>query len=835
LRLLFLGTAGLLVTGPCPVLADTIPPPIGYVGPWPPPASANSAPTTTATVTRPSPSISTTTPPIGYVGPWPPPASANSAPITTATVTRPSPLISTTTTPPNAAAAPTIAKHPSPNAAATDSKDETLVTAQQMSSDQNTGIITATGRVEISRAGYILHADKVTYNRNTGVMRAEGHVAVLAPSGEVEFADAEEVTGDMKQAFAENIGILFPDNSRMVARTAQRYDGRYTVADMGMYTSCNVCKRDPNNPPLWQIRAKQIVHDNTEHDLYYHDATIDFAGTPVFYTPYFSTPDPTVERRQGFLTATPGFTPDLGAFVKVPYYFDIAPESDAILAPTFSQTDGVQMGGEFRRRFANGNMQFDGSFTHAKLINDTGIDEGQQWRGHLFGTFLYNINNIWRAGTDVAFTSDKSYLQRYRITSADQLTNRAYVEGFEGRNYTVVNSYVFEDLRAGSQPAEPFVFPQAGFSLLGEPGQTLGGRWSLNGSTLATMRDNGGLQINQQGPDTRRISLNAGWDRRLVSDTGLVTNLNGFVRGDSYWADNVIDADTGQVSNNVLLARQFEQASATMSYPIGRNGDGYQQLVEPIVSLVGAPGIRNDPRTPIEDSVDIQFDETNLFAPNRFTGNDLIEGGSRATYGLRHAITTDGGGRVDMFGGQSYDFSKNNQFPGLSGLRDQSSDYVGRIEFVPTSWLDLNYGARLDHSTLAPQRQDARVSFGTPVFRPYMRYISAQQTQTTGVLANVEEAIIGADAHFAKYWYLHGEHTQAFSPQPGPRTSIISASYMDECFILGVTVSHNDTNRADISSGTSAVFHILLKNLGGIKSDSFTGTNFPAEFRQTEP
>ncbi len=114
-----------------------------------------------------------------------------------------------------------------------------------MHSDQDSGILTATGHVEIAKAGYILHADKVTYDQNTGVMHAEGHVAMLSPDGDVQFSDAQEVTGDMKQAFAENIGVLFPDNSRMAARRAQRYDGRYTVADQGVYTACNVCKDDP--------------------------------------------------------------------------------------------------------------------------------------------------------------------------------------------------------------------------------------------------------------------------------------------------------------------------------------------------------------------------------------------------------------------------------------------------------------------------------------------------------------------------------------------------------------------------------------------------------------
>lgn len=746
--------------------------------------------------------------------------------------------------------AQTPAANPAPAAAAGQTAanrgQETLIKADRMKFDQNTNIATATGHVEIIHGGYILRADQVTYNQNTNVMHAHGHIAMLTPGGEVQFAEDEEVTGDMNQAFARNIGILFPDNSRLGARAGERYNERYTVLSKAGYTACNVCKQDPDNPPLWQLNAQQIVHDNTDHEIYYHDATVDFAGVPVLYTPYISTPDPTVERRQGFLTTTPGYNPEIGYFVRVPYYFDIAPETDATLAPTFSDQDKVQMEGQIRHRFDQGQLQFDSSLTYADLLSEnTGADKGEHLRGDLMGTSVYDINNIWRAGTDVDYVSDKSYFERYRMSSPSETTNRVYLEGFDGRDYAAVNSYYFQDLVPGSQPVQPFVLPSASFSALGEPGQTLGGRWSLEGSTLETMRDNSNTTLTQQGPDTRRLSLNGGWERQFESQTGFLTTVSGLARTDGYWADNVPNADNTETFNNVMIARQFEQANIVTSYPVGRHGENYQQIVEPIASVTVAPDFKPDPLQPIEDSLDVEFDETNLFSPNRFTGNDLIEGGSRATYGLRQQLIA-GSAHLNIFGGQSYDFSENSDFPGTSGLRDHASDYVGRIDASPGQWLDMNYGFRLDQTTLSPQAQDAHLSFGDPVFRPFMEYISAYEVETPtgflepagigaiGTLQPIEEATIGFNSAFAKYWHLAGSHIQSFQPQPGPRYTNFSVNYVDECLIAGVEISHDDTNRVDISSGTSVVFHLILKNVGGIKTDSFNGIQFPAEFRQTE-
>jgi len=800
-----------------PCLAD--PPPLGYVG----------------EVSR---ATSSAPPPIGYVGEVSHSLSASPHPAkyvgeaSLATISSPPPLGYIGPMP--------HIEAPKPLAAADDTRSdhvgETLITAKQMHSDSETGIMTATGKVEIVRGDYVLHADKVTYNQETGIMTADGHVALLTPTGEVEFSNHEEITGDMKQAFATNIGILFPDNSRLAATTSQRYDERFTVADHALYSACNVCRENPDEAPLWQMRADSITHDNVQHEVYYHNAVVDFAGVPVAYTPYLSAPDPTVKREQGFLPMSAGYGANIGAYAKTPYYFDIAPDKDATLTPTFSEQDKLQLAGIYRERFDRGNLQFAGSITRTDLIDDTGVDKGQQWRDDVFGKFVYDIDNTWRAGTEVQYASDKSYLQRYQISSIDQTISHAYVEGFKGRDYAALNSYYFQDLRAGTDVSEPIILPSATFSALGDPGQTLGGRWSFDGNTLATTRNNGGEVLSQQGPDTRRLSLNGGWQRQLVSETGLVTTVSGLLRTDSYWADNVVASDSTTTYNQTMFTRQFEQANAVMRYPMGRSGDGYQQMVEPIVAITAAPSVRQIAKQPIEDSLDVEFDETNLFSPNRFTGSDLIEGGSRVTYGMRNGITTDSGARVDIFGGESYDFSANPEFPDLSGLNTHASDYVGRIDFAPVEWFNANYGFRLAENDFSPQRQDVLLAAGVKEFRPTIRYIEAYETDTTtGLIDQVKQITFGFTSNFSKYWTIAGTHVQAFDPQPGPRDSGLSVSYVDECFAAAVNLTHDDTNRVDISSGTSIAFHIFLKNLGGIHTDSATSAQFPAEFRQTEP
>ncbi|NTU77001.1 MAG: LPS-assembly protein LptD, partial [Alphaproteobacteria bacterium] len=163
-----------------------------------------------------------------------------------------------------------------------------LVQADRMAYDQQKGIITAAGHVEVVYGGQILHADKIVYDQNSDIVRAEGHISILQPSGEVMFAKQAELTSDMKQGFVDEVQMLFPDNSRLAARDAQRYEGRYLVADYGVYTACNLCAEKPEKPPLWQLKGVRVTHDSETKDVIYRDATLEMDGIPVLFSPYFS-------------------------------------------------------------------------------------------------------------------------------------------------------------------------------------------------------------------------------------------------------------------------------------------------------------------------------------------------------------------------------------------------------------------------------------------------------------------------------------------------------------------------------------------------------------------
>ncbi len=694
----------------------------------------------------------------------------------------------------------------------------TLLTADQVTFDETNNTVTATGNVELAQGKRTVRADKITYNQKTKVVTATGAIRLIEPTGEITFADYAELTDDLKDVFIENVRVLMTDNGRMAGNEGQRRDGKITKVSRGVYSPCDLCKTDPNKAPLWQIRAVRVVHDNEEHEVRYQDATMELFGIPFFYTPYLSHADPTVDRKSGFLTPSFGNSSDLGAILKTRYYWDIGNNQDATIEVSGFSKQGLLLGGNYRKRFENGRLELDGAITQGEIPNGPakGAPKDRRTRGYVAAKGLFDIDEVWRVGFDVKKASDQTFLRRYYDVRDDYLTSKVFLEGFRGRNYASIAAYGFQDLRYGNTTPEPIALPTARYNALGEPGSLFGGRWSLDSSLLAVTRPN------NAGPNSRRVMVQPGWQRDIVSNVGFITTLSGSVLAAGYAADRFNTTDpTTRGSSDINRFRFFPQGQVTVRYPFVRYGQSSQQLVEPILQATVAPKLPNGKIFPNEDSLDVEFDEVNLLSPNRFTGIDRLDDGMRVTYGLRTGYYGYKEGSASLFLGQSHRLNKTTGFGVGSGLEDMASDYVGRLDLQPADWLDVNYGFRIDHDTLKPRRHSLNASAGVPLLRVGTSYTFVDQTasRTATTRNRVEQATFSVSSVFDANWSLGVSHQQAMEPQPGPRSSLATLSYADECLIFQTILRRDYTvTTGGVKDGNTLFFRFVFKNVGEFKT-----------------
>ncbi|MGE3770115.1 MAG: LPS-assembly protein LptD [Bdellovibrionales bacterium] len=704
--------------------------------------------------------------------------------------------------------------------------------ADRVEFNEQTNVMTASGNVEITNSNHVVKADKLVYDVNAKRIIASGNVAEIEPTGDILFADEADLTDDFGNGFARNVSLLLADNSRMTGRAAQRRTSADGVETMDLaqatYSPCNLCVEDPDKPPLWQVRADRVNHSMETHDVTYEDAWLEFGGVKTLYMPQFSHPDPTVKRRTGFLTPTFGYGTTIGTFVKVPYYMDVAPNLDVTLTPTFSEYDSVQMLGEVRKRWHDSRLDLEGSIVQAELTEENGVVRQDQLRGHVRGEFKHEIDEYWRSGADVYWASDKTYLDRYRYrNSTDVLTNRAYLEGFNRRDYAAAEMFYFQDTRPGVRLSQPYVLPRLRAETYGNPsglGQGIGGRWKLGAEVLQLERPKDKL-------DTKHVSSYTGWERTDIFPVGLVSTVNLDARVDGYLTSNYTNPTSLTVEEETNRLRGFPSAQLTLRYPLTRQFGSVQQTIEPIVAAFAAP-VLSDRDIPNEDSADFEFDHTNLFRANRFTGVDRLEGGPRVTYGVRTGVYGFGGGSASAFLGQSHRFRRDTDFAQNSGLFKQTSDYVGRVTLDPAPWLFFDYNFRVDQTSLQPRKHDARVALGSTPLRFEANYLFLDDRAGTITGLSSEELAASMTYAFTDYWSAFVAQKRIFQPDSLPIATTIGVNYADECFNFGFMVTRDHTVRTGVENGTSFFLRLILKNLGGIETPVNAGNVFNDDERR---
>lgn len=693
-----------------------------------------------------------------------------------------------------------------------------LISADSLSYDESLGIVTASGNVEISQNDRLLLADTVIYNQRTDVVRASGNVSLVEPSGEVVFADFAEVTSDLREGFIRDIRILLTDRSRLAAASGLRTGDQRTVLRKGVFSPCDLCRDDPERAPLWQLKAIEVEHDQEAKVIRYRDAWMEMFGVPIFYTPYFSHPDPTVERQSGFLPPTFGTSEILGFSYQQPYYWSIGRNLDATVAPFVTTKQGSGLAAEYRQLFTNGNIVLRGSGTIADRTEEDGTIENDVLRGHINSSVRFDLDDTWRAGLDAQRATDDTYLRVYNFSDEAFLTSNAFVEGLRGRNYAAVNAFAFQDLRSGVDDSEsPFVLPLAEVNYVSEPGAA-GGHFFANSDILALGRTD--------GRDSRRIGTTAGWEAPFTTAEGLVFNLTAQVQADGYWVNQVDPTtdlvDPGGSTGSDITGRVFPQVALSARYPLVRPGENISQVIEPIVQAVVSPNGSNPGEIPNEDSRDFEFDDTNLFSLNRFPGRDRVDSGTRFDYGLEWTATGSEGGYTSAFVGQSYRLSETDVFAPGSGLSNNFSDIVGRVEIKPLSAVDLVYRFRLDKDNLEPRRNEVDVVAGPPVLNLTLSYLAIDEEPVVDEFGRREEINWTLRSQVSQYWSLFGGQRFDFEADE-VRQLRLGATYHDECFLIEAVAERNFFEDREIEPEDAFFVRVVFKHLGGFATQQSAG------------
>jgi len=722
------------------------------------------------------------------------------------------------------------APHPKPPRSANDG--QMLVQATEVDYDYNNSRVSAVGNVQLYYNGTSVEADKVIYDQKTKRLHAEGNIRLTDADGKITYANILDLSDDYRDGFVDSLHVDTEDSTRMAATRADRSGGNYTVFENGVYTACAPCKDDPKKPPLWQVKGARIIHDQTEKMLYFEDAQIEFFGVPLAYIPYFSTPDPTVKRKTGFLMPTPALgTTQTGYSTEIPFYWAIAPDYDATFTPRITQMQGVLMQAEFRERLRDGAYQI-------RVYGIDQLDPGafagapgdRQFRGGVDTKGQFALNDKWVWGWDGVLLSDYAFFTDYRLAQyADPLrafltlpteaTSDLYLTGVGNRSYFDARAIYYLSF-SGFQQQIPVVHPVVDyFNVLNYP--IFGGEVSYKTNFTSLTRNDAAFdpittQANTNGlclassadpmarlptqcllrgvPGTfTRATAEGEWRRSFTDSAGEIWTPFASIRADA------IDAEISNqpgVSNflpvgSTQALRVMPTVGLEYRYPFINVQPWGSTTIEPIAQVILRPNETYAGKLPNEDAQSLVFDTSNLFSVDKFSGYDRVEGGGRANVGFQATTQFDRGGAVKVLFGQSYQLFGLNSFAvadtvntGVdSGLQRAASDYVASVDYSPNRTYTFSVRTRLDEQTLNINRFEAegRASFdrwsvsllyGDYAAQPALGYLTRRQ----GILGSASVKVAGN-------WVVTGSARWDLEANT-INQYVVGAGYVDDCFVL---------------------------------------------------
>lgn len=749
-----------------------------------------------------------------------------------------------------------------------------LVQATEVNYDYNNSRVAAVGSVQMYYNGTSVEADKVIYDQKTKRLHAEGNVRMTDADGKITYANLLDLSDDYRDGFVDSLRVDTADATRMAATRADRTAGNYTVFQNGVYTACAACKDDPKKPPLWQVKGARIIHDQTEKMMYFEDARVEFFGVPLAYIPYFSTPDPTVKRKTGFLM--PGFSQNtnFGFGIETPFYWAIAPDYDATISPRYTTRQGLLMQGEFRQRLMDGAYQI-----RAYGINqqDRNVFAGQvgdkDWRGGVESKGQFAINDKWVWGWDAVALSDYNFLYDYRLAmyrdpyqSFLNLTTEAVSQLY----LTGVGKRSFFDLRAihytsfsGNQRQVPDIHPVLDYNNVVQQ-NILGGELSykFNFTSLTrqdaqydaitpTALNNGLCTPTSADPMARlpgscllrgipgtytRFTAEAQWRRSFTDDLGQIFTPFASVRIDAI--DASISNQPG-VSNyltpgDTQALRVMPTVGLEYRYPFINVQPWGSTVIEPIAQVIIRPNETYAGRLPNEDAQSMNFDTSNLFSVNKFSGYDRVEGGGRANVGVQATTQFDQGGSVKVLLGQSYQLFGMNSFAvadltntGVaSGLQNPRSDYVASVTYAPNRTYSFSTRARIDEATGNINRFEAEGRASFDRWSVSMLYGNYAPQAELGYLTRREGLLGTGSIKIANNWVVTGGARWNLEANKIDQYTL-GAGYVDDCFILAVNYVTSYSYVANLSTppvlSHTWMFQLGLRTLGSTQAGTGTG------------
>ena len=611
----------------------------------------------------------------------------------------------------------------------------------------------------------------------------------------------KEILGtDIKAFLNEESLKVNPKNKPRVFANSIKLSTKKSTFNKSIFTICDY--RENDKCPPWTIQASKMLHDNIKKTIYYNNALIKVYDIPIFYIPKLSHPDPTVDRRSGFLPPTLTNSKNLGTGVSLPYFFDIGRDKNFTLTSKIFVDENPLILGEYHQAFMNSNFLTDFGFTQGYKKTSSTKKSGE--KSHFFSKFVKNFtgddgskNSLSLAIQDV---SNDKYLKLYKINSnlvdynKDTLENHINFTHERDDLFFGLNASIFETLKESYEDKYEYILPEITID-----------KNLLNNDRFGNLDLQTNISTHLYDTNKLKNFIVNDFDWRskdIFLENGLNTKILGNLRNINYEVKNVDEYKEDTTSE------LFGALGLLSKISLQKKQSNSEHLLTPKFLLRFAPGsMRNE-------TSGSRLTPSSAFNLNRLSNINNFETGISGTLGFDYKGSTKGR-EFDFSIAQVIKDDENNKMPDKSSLNEKVSDLVGSTNLKLSKNFSLNYNFALDqnYQDLNFNELGADMNFG-PInfdfnYLQEKKHIGNQDYFTTKInLQNKDQGTFS----FETKRNLITDSSEFYN---------LSYEYINDCLRAGLVYRREFYNDSELEPENSLMFKITLTPFGSINSPTF--------------
>lgn len=677
-----------------------------------------------------------------------------------------------------------------------------MLVADQLSVSGRNKLI-AEGHVEVIQGDTRLRAQRIVYDRQGDTLELSGPIVIDQGGTTRILAESGALSADLERGLLRGARMVLDQRVQLAANQIDRVGGRYTQLYKVAATSCRIC--DADTPPIWQIRARRVVHDKQQKQLYFDNAQLRVLDVPILWMPRLRLPDPTQTRATGFLIPSLHQNTQLGFGARAPYFIRIGDHRDLTLTPYIAQNT-TTLEWRYRQAYRNGRIQFDGAFSDDTL-GPSGV------RGYIFGTGRFDLRNDFRLRFNLQAVRDRAYLLEYDYSDQDRLRSNIELSRVRRDEFIRGELIHYNSVRAGEVNATlPTMVGGASYEKRLFP-DAIGGEVRLSMDLHAHGRSS---SLPTVGRDVARAEVAADWRRTWTLAGGLRAQLETGVafNGFDIRQDPPRQGTHAQVTPHI---------AATLRWPmIKTTPGGVTHLLQPLAMIGWTGGSRLN--VPNDESTRVEFDEGNLLSLSHFPAADRRERGRTAAIGINWTRQSAEGWDADLTLGQVFFETAQPDFTLSSGLQGPESDYLVAAQLASPAGLGVNARGLFDADALSLNKAEARAQWNTDAFTLGSSYVWLSQDAAENRPADQAEWAFDGSYRLSRHWTGRADWRYDLANNTASRAGI-ALEYRNECVDISVSVSRRFTSSTLVAPSTNFGFTVGLSGFSAdTNGDSYART-----------